>query len=61
LKEISMSFALYTLGFVIMLGGLMWGAHLMHMPSHWIAVGTIVLLGIGILTAVKNTRQKDPS
>ena len=51
-----MSFALYTLGFVIMLG-----AHLMHIPSHWIAVGTIVLLGIGILTAVKNTRQKDPS
>jgi len=56
-----MSFALYTIGFVVMVGGLIWGANLMHIPAHWIAVGTIVLLGIGLLTAVKNTRQKDPS
>jgi len=44
-----------------MLGGLIWAAHLMHVPGQWIAVGAVVLLGIGILTAVKNTRQKDPS
>jgi hypothetical protein len=56
-----MSFGLYTLGFIIMLAGLIWGAHLMHIPSHWIGVGAIVLVGIGILTGVKNTRQKDPS
>ncbi len=56
-----MSFAIYVVGFIIMLSGLMWGAHLMHVPPHWIAVGTIVLLGMGILTAVKNTRQRDPS
>jgi len=34
---------------------------LMHMPAHWIAVGGIVLLGVGILSGVKATRQKDPS
>jgi hypothetical protein len=56
-----MSFALYTIGFVIMLGGLIWGAHMAHVPARWIGVGTVVLLGAGILTAVKNTRQKDPS
>jgi hypothetical protein len=56
-----MSFGIYTIGFVIMLGGLIWAAHLMHVPGQWIAVGAVVLLGIGILTAVKNTRQKDPS
>ena len=56
-----MSFGLYAVGFLIMLGGLDWGAHLMHVPSRWIGVGTVVLLGIGILSAVKNTRQKDPS
>jgi hypothetical protein len=55
-----MSFALYTLGFLVMLGGLIWGAHMMHVPTRWIGVGTVVLLGVGILTAVKNTRQKDP-
>jgi hypothetical protein len=56
-----MSFALYTIGFVIMLGGLIWGAHMMHLPGHWIAVGAVILIGVGILTGVKNTRQKDPS
>lgn len=56
-----MSFGIYTIGFVIMLGGLIWAAHLMHVPGQWIAVGAVVLLGIGILTAVKSTRQKDPS
>jgi hypothetical protein len=27
-----MSFGLYPIGFAIMIGGLMYGAHLMHMP-----------------------------
>ena len=56
-----MSFGLYAMGFAIMIGGLIYGAHLMHMPTHWIAVGAIVLLGLGILSAVKATRQKDPA
>jgi hypothetical protein len=54
-----MSFGLYAIGFAIMIGGLIYGAHLMHMPTHWIVVGAIVLLGIGILSGVKATRQKD--
>ena len=56
-----MSFGIYAIGFVIMLCGLMYGAHLMHVPAHWIAVCGIVLLGVGILSGVKATRQKDPS
>jgi hypothetical protein len=56
-----MSFGLYALGFAIMLGGLIYGAHLVHMPAHWIAVGAIVLLGVGIVSGVKATRQKDPA
>ncbi|HEV3039696.1 MAG TPA: hypothetical protein VHA33_18150 [Candidatus Angelobacter sp.] len=55
-----MSFGLYAMGFAILIGGLIYGAYLVHMPAHWIAVGAIVLLGIGILSAVKATRQKDP-
>jgi hypothetical protein len=55
-----MSFGLYAIGFVIVIVGLIYGAYLVHMPAHWIAVGAIVLLGIGILTGVKATRQKDP-
>jgi hypothetical protein len=29
------------------------------MPTHWIVVGGLVLVGIGILTGVKVTREKD--
>ncbi|MGB2677063.1 MAG: hypothetical protein WCE53_02235 [Candidatus Acidiferrum sp.] len=56
-----MSFGLYSIGFAIMIGGLIYAAYLLHMPAHWIAVGTVVLLGIGILTGVKATRRKDPA
>lgn len=54
-----MSFGIYLAGYVILICGLAYGAALMHMPSHWIAVGVIVLVGLGIVTGVKNTRQKD--
>jgi uncharacterized membrane protein len=55
-----MSFRLYAIGFAIVIIGLIYGAHLVHMPAHWIAVGAVVLLGVGILAGVKATRQKDP-
>ena len=57
----AMSFGLYSIGFVIVIGGLIYAAHLLHMPAQWIAVGAVVLLGLGILTGVKATRQKDPA
>ena len=56
-----MSFGLYTIGFAIMIGGLIYAAHLMHVPPHWIAVGAIVLAGLGILSGARATRQKDPA
>jgi hypothetical protein len=57
----AMSFGLYSIGFAILIGGLIYAAHLVHMPAHWIVVGAIVLLGVGILSGVKTTRQKDPA
>jgi hypothetical protein len=55
-----MSLGLYAMGFAILICGLIYGAYLVHTPTHWIVVGAIVLLGVGILSAVKATRQKDP-
>ena len=52
-----MSFGLYAIGFAILIGGLIYPGYLVHMPGHWIAVGAIVLLGIGILTGVRATRR----
>jgi hypothetical protein len=55
-----MSFGIYAIGFAILITGLIYGAYLVHMPGHWIVAGGIVLLGAGILSGVKATRQKDP-
>jgi len=54
-----LSFGLYVAGFLIVIGGLVYGALILHVPQRWIAVGGLVLLGIAILTGVKATRQKD--
>jgi hypothetical protein len=56
-----MSFGIYLIGFLILIGGLIWGAVILHIPAHWIAVGTIILLGLAILKGVQATRGKDPS
>ena len=55
-----MSFGLYSMGSAIVICGLIYAAYLVHMPAHWIAVGAVVLLGVGILKGVKATRQRDP-
>jgi hypothetical protein len=54
-----MSFGIYAAGFAIVIGGLVYASHLVHMPTQWIVVGAIVLIGVGILSGVKATRQKD--
>ncbi|HEX3745897.1 MAG TPA: hypothetical protein VHW09_18275 [Bryobacteraceae bacterium] len=54
-----MSFGLYLLGFVILLSGFVYGATLMHVPTHWIVVLVLIMAGLGIVKAVKATRPKD--
>lgn len=56
-----MSFGLYSIGYVIVIAGLIYAAHLLRVPAHWIVVMAVVMLGIGIVSGVKNTRQKDPA
>jgi hypothetical protein len=56
-----MSFGIYLFGFIVLIAGLALGAHMMHMAPRWIAAGAIVLAGIGILSGVVRTRQRDSS
>jgi len=56
-----MSFGLYLIGFLIVIAGLVYGATLLHMSTHWIVVGAVVLSGFAILSGVKSMRQKDPN
>jgi len=55
-----MSFSLYLIGFIIVIAGLAWGAMVAGVPQTYILIGIVVLFGIGILSAVKRTRPKDP-
>ncbi|MDP3859836.1 MAG: hypothetical protein Q8Q73_18910 [Stagnimonas sp.] len=54
-----MSLLIYLTGFLILIGGLAYGAVLLHVATEWIVVGGIVLLGLAVLTGVKAMRQKD--
>ncbi len=56
-----MSFGIYLAGFLILLGGLIYGAILLNVATQWIVVGALVMLGLAVLTGVKATRQKDPA
>ncbi|MDB5750203.1 MAG: hypothetical protein JWP65_624 [Ramlibacter sp.] len=55
-----MSFGLYMLGFVILIGGVAWGAIVAGAPPIYVIIGAVILLGIGIISAVSRTRLKDP-
>lgn len=55
------SLAIYIIGFVILIGGLAYGANMAGVGPEWIAVGALVLAGIGVVMGVTRTRQKDPS
>ncbi len=56
-----MSFGIYAGGFLVLLIGLIYVAHMMHVPMHWIIGGALVAVGLGVMSAVKATRLKDPS
>ena len=55
-----MSFALYIIGFVIVIGGVAWGMATAGIATLYIAITCVILLGLGILTGVSKTRSKDP-
>ena len=60
LEESMSSFQTYLLGYIILVIGLAIAAFLLGAPTIWIAVGTIVLIGIGIISATGRTKSKDP-
>jgi membrane-bound acyltransferase YfiQ involved in biofilm formation len=57
----AMSFGIYLFGIALLIAGLVYAAAMLHAPGHWIVVGTLMLLGAGIVGAVKATRQRDPA
>jgi uncharacterized membrane protein HdeD (DUF308 family) len=56
-----MSFGIYAVGYLILIIGIAYLAHLMHVPQHYILALGIILLGVGVVTGVQRTRAKDPN
>lgn len=55
-----MSFALYLVGFALVIAGVAWALITAGVDTVWVSIVCLILLGIAILSAVKNTRPKDP-
>jgi len=56
-----MSFLLYLVGFIVFIAGLAWLATVAGISQTYIMIGAVILLGIGIFTALTRTRSNDPS
>ena len=54
------AFAIYVIGFAIMIAGLAYGASRLGAPPVWIGIGVTVMAGLGILMGVTRTRRPDP-
>jgi uncharacterized membrane protein HdeD (DUF308 family) len=55
------SFAIYAIGTLILIAGVIYICHLVHLPQQWIIGLTILLIGAGIIGAVNSTKQRDKS
>lgn len=55
------SLAIYIVGFIILIAGLAYGANMAGLAAQWIVVGVLVLMGLGVVVGVTQTRHKDPS
>jgi positive regulator of sigma E activity len=54
------SFTLYIVGFFVLLAGMIYAAYLVHVPHTWIVVGALIVVGLGIMSAVSHTKRRDP-
>jgi hypothetical protein len=54
------TFGTYLIGFLILTIGLGFAAYLLNVPPTWIAVGVIVMVGLGVLMATSRTKPRDP-
>jgi membrane-bound acyltransferase YfiQ involved in biofilm formation len=54
-----MSFAIYLIGFIIFIAGVAWALMTAGVDTVYIAITSLILLGIGIMIGVSKTRTKD--
>jgi hypothetical protein len=55
-----MSFALYIVGLLLLIGGIAWGLITAGVAPLYVGILCLIVAGIGIMMAVSRTRAKDP-
>lgn len=56
-----MSFVLYLIGVALLIGGVAWGLITAGVAPVYVAITSLIVLGLGVMAAVSRTRTKDPS
>ncbi len=56
-----MSFALYMIGVVLLVGGIAWGLSLAGVATTYIGIACMIVVGLGVMAGVARTRTKDIS
>lgn len=51
-------FNLSFLGWVILIAALAIAAYMLHVPTLWIAIAALALVGIGIITSVAKSKPR---
>ena len=54
------AFMLCIARFILLLCRLIYAAVLIHIPQTWIIVGALVIIGLGVMSAVSHTKRRDP-
>jgi hypothetical protein len=52
---------IYLIGTLLVVAGLAYGAHRLGVSHVWIIVGSLVIVGFGLMAGIVKTRQKDPA
>ena len=53
------NFAIFIIGFIVLVAGLAYGASMAGLSAQWIGVGVVVLVGLGVVMGVTKTRTKE--
>ncbi len=51
--------AVYMIGIILVIAGGAWAAHQVGISQTWIAIGILVILGIGLASGVGRTRRRE--
>ena len=54
-----MSFALFLIGVALLVGGIAWGMVTAGVAPVYVGITCLIVLGIGVMSAVSRTRTKD--